>query len=29
MRPFNKITVSCGVLFSLFQPALTAPAAHA
>ena len=29
MRPFNKIAVSCGDLFSLFQAALTAPAAHA
>ena len=29
MRPFNKIAVSCGILFSLFQAALTAPAAHA
>ena len=29
MRPFDKIAVSCKVLFSLFQAALTAPAAHA
>ena len=29
MRPFNKIAVSCGVLFGLFLAALTAPAAHA
>jgi len=29
MRPYNKIAVSCGGLFSLFQDALTAPTAHA
>ena len=28
MRPFNKIAVSCGVLFGLFLAALTAPVAH-
>ena len=29
MRPFNKIAVSCGILFGLFLAALTAPTAHA